>query len=324
MQEGAFALVDCLGFKGAWKKTDPNLLIQKFSAIDKTVSEHVFSDVLALRYLSFGPIRAHVRLLSDTVAISLQYDRQEGKDPEKWQRNILVPLICDSVLKVLNLFLEGEPPFVLRGCITYGEHVSEGNVIVGPAVDDAAEQMSISEGAFVWLHPSAAFRLRKFQARVVALLALGKPEYFALGIEKMSDPEGKFDWARKAIKEHGPEVFGKTLVEVIQPFAMSPVVIDPYPMPLKQGARLECPVINPLAFHRTPDKRASVMEAYAKIISGNRLDIWLKHQHTMRFLEEAQRISAKFEDEIAHLRRFDQEEEQENVKEGRKTNADSD
>lgn len=195
MQEGAFALVDCLGFKGIWKRADPELLIQKLLKIEEIVNEHLTSNALAFRHLSFGPIRVHVRLLSDTVAISLQYEKQVGKEPESWQTNILVPLICDSIIRVLHLFLEGEPPLVLRGCVTYGEHLSNGNFIVGPAVDDAAEHMNIPEGAFVWLHPTAASKFRRFQARMIALITAAKPEHFALAIEKMRDPEGKFDWA---------------------------------------------------------------------------------------------------------------------------------
>jgi len=309
MQEGAFALVDCLGFKGIWKRADPELLIQKLLKIEEAVNEHLVSDVLPLRYLSFGPIRAHIRLLSDTVAISLQYEEQAGKEPEPWQTNVLVCLICHSIIKILNLFLEGDPPLVLRGCVTYGEHLSNGNFIVGPAVDDAAEHMNIPEGAFVWVHPTAASRLRIFQARMIALTTIGQPEHWASAIQKMRDPEGKFDWARKKIEEHGAEDFGTTLLELIRPFVMAPIVVDPYLMPIKGGAHLSCPIVNPLAFRRTVEERESIVAMYSRIIEGNRLDLWLKHQNTMSFLAECEHLSASFEDSIAHLRKGDSENE---------------
>ncbi|MDT7543625.1 MAG: hypothetical protein QOE33_3529 [Acidobacteriota bacterium] len=313
MQEGAFALIDCLGFKGIWKRTDPTLLLKKLSNIDKIINERVTSDAFAFKYLSFGPIRVHVRLLSDTVAISLQYETLEGKESINRQKNILVALMCDSIVKVLNLFLDGEPPLVLRGCVTYGEHLSEGNFIVGPAVDDAAEHMNLAEGAFVWLHPNAALRFRKFQASMIAYIIAAPPELLASALKVMKDPEGRFDHLRTAIEEHGAESVGKAMAEVMKPLVITPVVVDPYPMPLKGGGQLQCPIINPLAFQQTEGDRKSVIDMYSKIITGDRLDIWLKRQHTMDFLEVAERFTAQFESNIAPLREISSRKEDEKM-----------
>jgi hypothetical protein len=41
MREGAFALIDCLGFKGIWKRTDTTLLIRKLLRIEEVVSSEV-------------------------------------------------------------------------------------------------------------------------------------------------------------------------------------------------------------------------------------------------------------------------------------------
>lgn len=71
MQEGAFVLIDCLGFKGIWKRTDPALLLQKFSQLGSSIQATL--DVLEkiFQFDEDASLRIHHRLLSDTVAISL-------------------------------------------------------------------------------------------------------------------------------------------------------------------------------------------------------------------------------------------------------------
>ncbi len=58
-------------------------------------------------------------------------------------------------------------------------------------------------------------------------------------------------------------------------------------MPLKAGGHLRCPVLNPFAFHRTEKAQQEVKREYLEAISGNQLDVLLKHQYTADFLEEA-------------------------------------
>jgi hypothetical protein len=151
---------------------------------------------------------------------------------------------------------------VLRGCITYGKYehntTKTGSFIVGPAVDDAAENMEVSQGAFVWLQPEAAVLYRyavEIQKKTVRLLYKrgDKPELLKASIQSLAEP----------------------------------LIVDQYEMPLKGGGRLKCPVINPLAFHDTEEELHSVFTAYKKALSGNQIDLWLKQQHTMEFLEKA-------------------------------------
>ena len=291
MKEGAFALIDCLGFKGIWKRSDPAVLVHKLQQIEQTVHERVVSGVPAFEQLSYGPVRVRVRLLSDTVAISLQYQEQGSESPEPPQQNILLGLVCDSVIKVLDLFIKGEPSLVLRGCVTYGAHLSEGNFIVGPAVDDAAEHLNLANGAFVWFHLSAAERYRQFVKRTKLFVT---PDIFLLALERFKDPEGKFSWLKRAIKEYGEQVVMQEFLPVMSSIFSSPIVIDPYNLPLKNGGHLECPVVNPLALKTSEEERQATIELYSTVMSGRTLDIWLKRQHTMEFLKEAERVSAEF------------------------------
>src|SRR6266545_3020622 len=75
MKEGAFALIDCLGFKGIWKRTDPSRVIDKLQLIEQTIQDKINSNKFAFLEINrFGPLKLKVNLLSDTVAFSLQYE----------------------------------------------------------------------------------------------------------------------------------------------------------------------------------------------------------------------------------------------------------
>lgn len=170
MQEGAFALIDCLGFKGIWKRNDQTLLLEKLKSVVSKMQ--VVNDEL-LAEPPFRLLNREVNItlsqFSDTVAISLRYTSEQTDDTseqkarnrtKRREKSYLVWLICNSTIRVLDIYLKGEPSLVLRGYITYGDYEHDitktGGFIVGPAVDDAAENMEVSEGAFVWLRPEAA------------------------------------------------------------------------------------------------------------------------------------------------------------------------
>lgn len=248
MREGAFALIDCLGFKGIWKRTDPELLITKLSKIEQIVHAEIQEGGGSgpFKYLSFGPIKLHVRLLSDTVAISLQYEEQEGKSPENWQKNFLVGVICQAAVQILDLFLKNEPPLVLRGCVSYGEHLSEGNFIAGPAVDEAAEYMNVAEGAFVWLLPSAEDRYMRMVARNFAMLSVATPDVIVESWRVMKTRGYEIDGAAidkalAAAERYGAEVAVETWMSILKPLMTTPIVMLPMRCLLKQELDYDAP-----------------------------------------------------------------------------------
>jgi hypothetical protein len=281
MREGAFALVDCLGFKGIWKRgghrTAEELreyqlrLIKKLRTITKEVPKLVKTGARPYRHFSESVVPG-VNLLSDSVAISLQYD--EELPPKGRYKNYLAWLACETTLKVLDRFRRDNPTLILRGCITYGEHINEGNFIVGPAVDDAFEGMDIGQGAFVWLHPTAA---DKYQQCIKTTEATVKK------LNGTKDPKQIL------------------LVRDLKRALAKPLVVDPYNMPLKAGGYLRCPVLNPLAFHRMERAQQEVKRECLEAISGNQLDVLLKHQYTADFLDEA--IKAR-EDHLSRHAKF--------------------
>jgi hypothetical protein len=275
MREGAFALIDCLGFKGIWKRADSSALLHKLEGIVSSIENQITLKVQAYEHLK-EPIKVNATLLSDSVAISLQYENCfSGSEGYK---SYLMWLLCSSTIKVLDLYLEGEPHLVLRGCVTYGQYESRGNFIVGPAVDDAAENVELSQGAFVWLLPVAATLYRSCRDSLTSFLRTS-----TMG-----------EWVKRTmLTEEATESEVIKLSNDIEAFMSEPVVIDPYEMPLKTGDRLRCPVLNPLAYHPTRRSRRTAMQAYSKAMSGNQLDVLLKHQYTMEFLSVADEVCAE-------------------------------
>jgi hypothetical protein len=153
MNEGAFALIDCLGFKGVWKKYENELgsLMKQLSAIsknaEKSVLDHIYPSGVEPKDIQYD---IKVRVLSDTVAIS--YSSISGVHVPKYQ---LVSM-TNAIKHIMDSFIKELPHLPFRGCITYGMHIVEENFLVGPAVNEAAEFHEKAQGSFVWLLPSAS------------------------------------------------------------------------------------------------------------------------------------------------------------------------
>lgn len=91
MKEGAFILVDCLGFRGIWNRIEPEKLISRLHAIEQQATSRVVPKYSS-SMLSFGPLAPHIRLLSDTVVLSLQYADaaySNGAEPNERQKIFL-------------------------------------------------------------------------------------------------------------------------------------------------------------------------------------------------------------------------------------------
>lgn len=297
MQEGAFVLIDCLGFKGIWKRTDPELLLQKFSKLGPSIQKRLGQLEVLFSFRDTDQLRIHNRLLSDTVAISFQLERQEGCEYSDNDRQMLVFCACIITPLVMHWFLEGEPPLVLRGCVTYGKHFIENNFIAGPAVDEAAEYMNLAEGALVWLHPSAATLYRECRDDLTGYTTLSEESIR----EKIKEKEAALTsniLTRRILESRGHAGVEEFIKLVISSMADIPFVIDPYRMPIKNGGHLECPVINPLVSAASTEETGSMIERYSAYISGDRLDVWLKRQNTIEFLREARGQLEAFENSM--------------------------
>src|ERR1700680_1703377 len=79
-------------------------------------------------------------------------------------------------------------PLPLRGCVSFGPHLCDGNVLIGPAVDQAAEYMNEPEGAFIWVLPGVAERHKSFLARSLATMNL--PNEMIMAAHRMAAQRG--------------------------------------------------------------------------------------------------------------------------------------
>ncbi|MGA2936119.1 MAG: hypothetical protein ABSF52_03355 [Syntrophobacteraceae bacterium] len=144
-----------------------------------------------------------------------------------------------------SVFIQDNPPLLLRGCITSGEYATEHNFLIGPAVDNAAEYMNCAQGAFVWFAPSAAIIIDKWIDSVCT--------------EKLPPPLA--DYVRA-----GYDIFS-----------------PPYPVPMKNGASFTTRVVNPL--YLKYDQSNTIIERYKNAMIGDSMDVWVKREYTLKFLE---------------------------------------
>jgi hypothetical protein len=123
--------------------------------------------------------------------------------------------------------------------------------------------MDIAEGAFVWLHKSAE--------------SIYEPFY----LEQKTYAEEKGEETAAYFFNH----------QVFQ-----------YEVPIKNAGSLECYVLNPLANYDSDEKRRNMFDTYNKAMQGNKIDIWLKQQNTIKLLNAGDESSRKYYDLQAKLK----------------------
>jgi hypothetical protein len=242
MKEGAFALIDCLGFKGIWARSEGKIL-EKISSINQVVRDSMPEFLKQTKVeIDLGLYDYGIKLLSDSVAINVH---------KKLDANIIehseLVVIAGLVKAVAHLYLSGEPHLVLRGCVAYGRYAINENFIVGPAVDAAAEYMDSAEGAFVWYLPPASRMLE---------------EYCDL--------------------ENRPSIIKSVFASYF------PI----YEVPIK-GKHFICTrVISPL-YMENANKTEAVIKEYNEAMQANKMDVWLKRQYTLSFLNYCKEMNSE-------------------------------
>ncbi len=281
MKEGAFALIDCLGFKGIWEKYDAQVVINKLLNIDETIKRELSSSTTSVfEIIKSGYVIPKVKLLSDTVAISLKYE-------SKFESVIglssaqLVGALCLIIPVIIDYFIETEPHLLVRGCITFGEHIMQENFIIGRAVDEAAEGEKIAQGAFIWLTPKASEQYKQFTKNILGTLNNTDENLAKLEIE---------DELKYLIYKIGSPALNK--------IGFPPIILENYDMPIKNGEVLECSVINPLAKKVMAESRKKVAEIYHNEMCSENPDVIIKRENTMKFLQEAEKQSEQYQQSI--------------------------
>jgi hypothetical protein len=175
----------------------------------------------------------------------------------------------------MDIFIEDDPCLVLRGCISFGPHICDGNFIIGPAVDEAAEYMNIAEGAFVWLLPNAE----------------------AIFVKSRNDLEQLCNQDWTSLQEMQRKIILMLSKFMFVSFIRAPIAI-PFKMPVKNLGTLECLVVNPWIMSHNKLKCIDLIQKYSNSMKSNRIDIKIKLRNTMEFLVKGKDLNDKFHIEM--------------------------
>jgi hypothetical protein len=163
VKKGSVAFLDLLGFKGLWKKENPSTLIDKIIKIqgysDSKLQEwnetvKVFNNMLKFKIFYF----------SDTFIITVEENSKNTSDGDKTSSSdetVGIDSVRFNMVLTGNLFNEAlKHGLLLRGAISYGDfyHISDRNMILGPAVDEVADWYETSDWAGIHLTPSGLYR----------------------------------------------------------------------------------------------------------------------------------------------------------------------
>jgi hypothetical protein len=156
-----------LGFKGSWRRSEGNELIEKLKSVRQTIEQNRALAAQVIEHLVGRKFIVDAACISDSVAISVRYEQSTG-DNDLAAKGALVWLVAAACALISELFARGRPSFALRGCITYGQHDCDNTFVIGPAVDEAAELSTVPQGAFIWLTPAAAGYYQALAMKLVA------------------------------------------------------------------------------------------------------------------------------------------------------------
>ncbi|MCL2165648.1 MAG: hypothetical protein FWH55_14960 [Oscillospiraceae bacterium] len=154
---GAVTFLDVLGWKGIWQKED-NAHRALYDLIDETQEKAtsvstMYSNTEIVRGASSGEIKRGKKCKTDVLSISDTITLFTEGTP----RNALAihSHICSWLLE--RALSQGIP---LRGAISYGRYIVEGNIMIGYAVDEAASWHEETNWIGVILTPTAQIMIK--------------------------------------------------------------------------------------------------------------------------------------------------------------------
>ncbi len=161
-------MFDALGFKGIWRRVDrPEAVVEKLREMQAGLDSYLCDNFggegrPALKDPANTFLSIQSTFLSDTVALAVVPKPRDELHEIVRNRNTDDDLAAAAVAYASTLSgyvcrqgLFADPPWAYRGCIAFGEFYMEDRFLVGEAVDEAADNMDLADGAFVWLCLSA-------------------------------------------------------------------------------------------------------------------------------------------------------------------------
>lgn len=164
---GVIVMLDALGMKGAWARTDPGMLIERWTRVTKLFRKAI-SNVAAEAGLPIGSYQ--VVAFSDTVIITVETTEKVSGDETPNYRALLVAIGLAMVEPFYRAMIDSR--ILFRGIMTVGEYyqtkpnweelaVTDDVLTIGPALDEAASWYELSDWIGLSVAPSSAFHLER-------------------------------------------------------------------------------------------------------------------------------------------------------------------
>jgi hypothetical protein len=153
MQEGVVVFLDALGVKGIWARAEPENVIGSWEEVLRRLHESIANSP-KLGSVGDKPeaLNYKIAAFSDTVIITLKCT----DDPAAH-----VPLVAKIVSDAF--FYALVKGIYFRGVIAIGKFYQSNTLVIGPAIDEAAEWYTQPEWMGVSTAPSASFGLSRLE-----------------------------------------------------------------------------------------------------------------------------------------------------------------
>lgn len=183
MNWGLITFIDVLGFKGIWKSHESEETLKSIEKIEE-LAQKLKSDLEEKSGVDlWDNLKIQKQMFSDTLSFVtyLPSEKNIFEEPDKIEFNrairkyMLLRYFVLILTKIISKAALQKVPLLYRGCITVGNLHYNGTSFIGPAVDEAGEYFEASDGAFVFLTPSA----KEVYLNRPGLLRKAKFPYFA-------------------------------------------------------------------------------------------------------------------------------------------------
>lgn len=175
---GGVAFLDVLGFKGIWKRVDPTTLLAKWYSMQQYIEERAqVAMAFSQHFKGEGRLdetpKVDVHFLSDSIVLTTGVRKYQNAPQEVLDATFVTSAAFSAHIAMLAGLLF-EPPLNFRGAISCGEYIALDTIVMGPAIDEAADLHGQLDGAMTRVCPAAevAFLLGIETAPTLSKLAV--------------------------------------------------------------------------------------------------------------------------------------------------------
>ncbi len=152
--DGIIVLLDALGIKGIWNRKNPAEVLNTWASLQEEYTKGIES--LRNEFTAHGYFeRLRFQAFSDTIMVSLPVKKRgvgsdRGRNPFWWT----IMSMGELLNKLFRISILSH--FYFRGCLSAGRFYRSENMIIGPAVDEAAEYYRLPEWSGISTCPSGS------------------------------------------------------------------------------------------------------------------------------------------------------------------------